>query len=254
MLFSLSALSSFGGEEQLVEIAFRATVDRFKLEGEAARRYGLFRARFLQAAEWYHEQRAYRQTEMLRSASQSALLALGLKPTDDDLDALDRAWQSNLTTRFRVREGAVELLEALRAEGVRSALVVNADCEQFGQLLEATGLRERLDVTICSEEAGSCKPDPFIYYEALRRLHCRPSEALFVGTSPETDIRGARLIGMRAALVAAESERRDQAHGEADHLVATLHEVRNLVTRPAPAGGPRVRRRVSRHVPALAHP
>jgi HAD superfamily hydrolase (TIGR01509 family) len=250
VLFSLGALSSSSDVEELAAITFRAMVDRFDIRGDAARSYGLFCSRFAQVARWYDEQRSYRQADMLRSARLAALLALGVKPREDELTALEAKCNEATARRMAPREGAFELLETLHSEGIRTALVTNADCDQFRDMLAATGLAPLLDVTICCVVAHSCKPDPCIFYQALRLLGCRPSEALLVGTSPQRDLRGAQLVGMRGVLLRAKSPRWwDQGDCHAEHEILRLHEVTSLVRRPAPAGGPRVRRRDSTRVP-----
>jgi HAD superfamily hydrolase (TIGR01459 family) len=45
------------------------------------------------------------------------------------------------------------------------------------------------------------KPYPMIYKEAISLLNTSPSETLMVGDTPETDIRGAKKLGIKAALV-----------------------------------------------------
>ena len=41
------------------------------------------------------------------------------------------------------------------------------------------------------------KPDPEIFRRALGALKIRPEEAVFVGDNPESDIAGAKAVGMK---------------------------------------------------------
>ncbi len=46
------------------------------------------------------------------------------------------------------------------------------------------------------------KPEPIVFLKAMERfLPCSPQEVLMVGDTPETDIKGAKKIGMKTALI-----------------------------------------------------
>src|SRR5436853_1440296 len=62
--------------------------------------------------------------------------------------------------------------------------------------IERFGLAEYMDVLLVSEEVGVAKPDPAIFLLALEHMRAGPSEALFVGDSPEYDLRGAAAVRM----------------------------------------------------------
>jgi HAD superfamily hydrolase (TIGR01549 family) len=65
-------------------------------------------------------------------------------------------------------------------------------------ILERSGLMPLLDVVIISDAFGLRKPRPEIFGEALRRLGVLPEHALFVGDSPDEDVRGAQGAGLTA--------------------------------------------------------
>jgi HAD superfamily hydrolase (TIGR01509 family) len=118
-------------------------------------------------------------------------------------------------------DGAREMLAALRERGLVVGIVSNADLDAFSPALHRFELEGVVDFALCSEEAGSCKPDPGIFREALRRAGCGPGEALFVGDQPEQDIAGANRAGLRSVLyvgpgaaLAGHIERAD-LHGDA---------------------------------------
>jgi len=54
---------------------------------------------------------------------------------------------------------------------------------------------------VISESAGWRKPHQTIFNQALRILHVKPEEAVFVGDSPKEDIEGAKKVGMQAIFV-----------------------------------------------------
>ncbi len=236
VIFSLGALCSRDHGEGLTGEAFTDAMERFAIRGDPHELFPIFAARFSQVVRWYQEMPFYQQCDMLRDARLAGLRALGVQPTHAHVHELDGLQSGAMAARMRARPGAVDLLAALGGRDLRVGVIGNIDCRQFRGTLANAGLLRFSDATLCSEEAGSCTPDPVIFYEILRRLDVRPCEALFVGASL-ADVRGARVVGLPSALFATEAPRgRDDSGFAPDHLVATLHEVSALVTRPAPAG------------------
>jgi putative hydrolase of the HAD superfamily len=101
---------------------------------------------------------------------------------------------------WRVFPEVPRVLETLRARGVLLAVVSNFD-GRLVPLLAALGLSQRVDAVVHSSQAGSAKPDPAIFLEALARLGVAPADALHVGDDPAADVEGARRAGLAAALV-----------------------------------------------------
>ena len=97
-------------------------------------------------------------------------------------------------------DDALPALEALRARGMRMAVVSNWDSRLHG-ILEGRGLRPWFDAVIVSSEIGWRKPHPEIFRRALAALGVRPEEALHVGDSVGDDLGGAAGAGIRAALL-----------------------------------------------------
>ncbi len=98
-------------------------------------------------------------------------------------------------------EGALELLVALKAQGLRIGLISNTGRTPGSVLrpiLEALGLASSLDVMIFSNEHGACKPQPTIFEELRRGLGVDYGEILFVGDNLYVDVHGAQRCGMRA--------------------------------------------------------
>ena len=63
--------------------------------------------------------------------------------------------------------------------------------------MSTTNLNEYFDVIICSEDVGVNKPNPKIFYEALKKSGSSISESLMIGDTYEADILGAQNIGMK---------------------------------------------------------
>jgi putative hydrolase of the HAD superfamily len=117
--------------------------------------------------------------------------------------------------RFSAYPDAIPALSGLRERGLRLVAVSNWDCS-LPRVLEGCGLREVLDGTITSAEAGSRKPDPAIFERALELAGCEPGEALHVGDTAEEDVVGAKAAGIRSLLI-------DREGSDGD--IASLEEI-----------------------------
>jgi len=100
---------------------------------------------------------------------------------------------------WRPCAGAVETLAALRARGLKIALVSNYDA-RLHRVVEELGLRRFFDAVVVSSEVGWAKPSQRIYAAALAALRVAPGDALMVGDRPREDAAGARAIGLAALL------------------------------------------------------
>jgi putative hydrolase of the HAD superfamily len=63
------------------------------------------------------------------------------------------------------------------------------------------GLESYLDVIVTAEDVGADKPDPPIFLAALERAGVDASEAVYIGDQYETDIVGARGVGIKPILI-----------------------------------------------------
>jgi putative hydrolase of the HAD superfamily len=98
-----------------------------------------------------------------------------------------------------VEEKKLALLRRLRAAGIRTALVSNADIADIWYWKESP-LASCFDETIFSYDVGILKPDPRIYALALERFGLPPAACLYVGDGGHRELRGAREAGLRTAL------------------------------------------------------
>ena len=90
-----------------------------------------------------------------------------------------------------------ELLEALKAAGLRLAIVSNCSAEEVAPMGRSR-LAPYFDEIILSCEVGLKKPDQRIYQEAARRLGVAPGDCVFVGDGGSHELEGARAVGMTA--------------------------------------------------------
>jgi len=101
---------------------------------------------------------------------------------------------------FELFPGALELLDELRAAGLKIGVISNWSPRLPG-LLASLGLAQRLDFVLCSAIEEAEKPDAELFLRALARAEVAPHEALHAGDDLEKDVLGARRAGVRAVLV-----------------------------------------------------
>jgi len=157
---------------------------------------------------------------------------LGIEPSGEQLDRFLAAEHEAWAPARRVADGVLELLDELRARGLRLGLVSNSF--DPGWLvrgdLEAWGLAERLDTVVLSSEVGKRKPHPAPFERALRELGVDPGRALFVGDSRNHDVKGAAEAGM-ATVQALWFRADDDPRGrEPDHVATAPSAVLEIVT------------------------
>jgi len=77
------------------------------------------------------------------------------------------------------------------------------------EVMRRDGLLCNFDVLTFSDELGMAKPRPEPFLHTLGELEALPDEAAHIGDLPETDLRGARNVGMKAVLFLGVSQRED---------------------------------------------
>jgi HAD superfamily hydrolase (TIGR01509 family) len=115
---------------------------------------------------------------------------LGLQRTEQELQA-DVRWVEDRTAQLLAAgiawcPGARELLTAVRAAGLRTALVTTTP-RRLAEIVLTT-IRADLggnpfDVTVCGDEVPARKPDPAPYRQAMAALGVEPAECVVVEDS-----------------------------------------------------------------------
>jgi HAD superfamily hydrolase (TIGR01509 family) len=80
--------------------------------------------------------------------------------------------------------GAEDLIDALRAAGIRTALVTNSPRSLVDVALAGLLGEHRFDVTVCADEVAVGKPSPVPYLTAMERLGLTAADCLAVEDSP----------------------------------------------------------------------
>lgn len=110
------------------------------------------------------------------------------------------ALEDRMGASVRLYDDSLEVVRALRARGVPTALVSNCS-HNTRPIVSRLGLEAEFDAVILSFEVGVMKPDPEIYREALARVGAPdPARSVFV----DDQVRycdGAAAIGLQTFLI-----------------------------------------------------
>jgi putative hydrolase of the HAD superfamily len=153
-------------------------------------------------------------------------------PTAGQLAAAVRAQVLAWNPARRLHPAAHEVLDRLRASGLRVGYVSNTlDPPQvLLDVIRSEGMFDRADAIVLSSEVGYRKPSPVIYRQALARLGTAGRQTLFVGDRVLEDVIGPSREGMATCL--ATWFRRDSGdHSLAGAVAGDLTEVPALVDR-----------------------
>lgn len=98
------------------------------------------------------------------------------------------------------------------------------------KVMERDGLLHHFQALTFSDEIGSAKPQPEPFLRTLAALDVQPEEALHIGDLPETDLTGARDVGVKTLLFLGVSER-DDGRSLADGVFESYDELSELLER-----------------------
>jgi putative hydrolase of the HAD superfamily len=88
--------------------------------------------------------------------------------------------------------------------------------------IQAVGLEEKMfNPFLTTYEMQSLKPDPAPFLKALEIAGCPPEESVYIGDSVETDIMGAKAVGMKTILVWGKSP-------EADLSIPAIYDLEKI--------------------------
>ena len=166
---------------------------------------------FLDAYNLSHEKYRKIRYEELREVTNAVWVAetlcrLGFEVKADDARvkaALNFFFQDFIDT-LTLREGARKLVKQNRAQ-CKVALISNFTyAPVIYKSLRKVGLSEFFNVVVVSEEVGWRKPSPQIFQYALKKLQIQSNEAVYIGDSPNEDIRGATQVGLKTVFVSSQ--------------------------------------------------
>jgi 2-haloacid dehalogenase len=132
----------------------------------------------------------------------------GIPHTDDEVADLVGAIE-----RLTPFPDVVEALTALKAHGLRLAILSNGDPDMLARGVPYSGISHLVERVISVSEASAFKPHVRTYQTAFRLMGLDPRQVLFVANH-EFDCVGAKGAGLRKAFI----DRRQRPYGNKKYL------------------------------------
>jgi len=130
---------------------------------------------------------------------------------------------------FALFPGALDLLQNLKAQGMKLGLVTNGFSETHHEKIALLQLTELFDAIFLSDEVGMVKPDPLLFAHACTKLGRAPAVSAMVGDRYERDIVGAIKAGLYTVWVNMRNESLPAGAPPPDAIVAHLGEVQQAL-------------------------
>lgn len=130
--------------------------------------------------------------------------------------------------RFQLFPDSLPILEEMRKSGYALAVISDAQkvfCLEEGEILD---IAHYFKFVLLSTYFGFRKPDPRLFTIACALLDIPPGEVVYIGNDPETDVKGAKQIGMQAILLDRDSMNRKAEPGP-DFYATNLWEAWNWI-------------------------
>ena len=129
--------------------------------------------------------------------------AMGMPLTEQGVADLARCCLPAIRPFFHTDPESVPMVRRLHEAGLRLAIVSNTFFPGFAidDVLEHEGLLRYFPVRVYSSDVGFMKPHPGIFRIALERVGVAPERAVMVGDRVDKDVRGARRVRLKTALV-----------------------------------------------------
>lgn len=123
-----------------------------------------------------------------------------------------------------------ELLELIKAKGLRIALASSTRYQVVHDQLRDAGILSYFDKLVCGDMVSRSKPAPDIFLKACEELSVAPSAAIAIEDS-HNGIRSAYAAGMRPVMVPDLAPPTEEMQRLAEAIVPSLKEVMELISR-----------------------
>ncbi|MGA2612265.1 MAG: YjjG family noncanonical pyrimidine nucleotidase [Spirochaetia bacterium] len=148
---------------------------------------------------------------------------------EGDPEAISLDYLRQLSVRAYFLPHAREVIEEL-SRAFPLALVTNGiGMVQRGRLARS-GIADRFQTLIISEELGIAKPDPRFFHAAVKALSIPAGELLCIGDNPASDIEGARAAGIDACWYAPKGQPWPGPADPPSIVISDLREILDLAS------------------------
>jgi len=143
-----------------------------------------------------------RKYSTLMSEAIQAAAEIGLSPQQvlERIGEVYDRFDEDALTRWVLRPFVLESLVAIKAKGIRTALVSNLGGKTLTAALSKFGLTNYFDIVISRYDVKNLKPSPEGLHLALAKLGVRKDASIFVGDSLD-DVNAAKTAGIRVIII-----------------------------------------------------
>ena len=134
------------------------------------------------------------------SADMTMKKLVGPELAPKGLEIYPPIFESEMFNGLKVMPGALELLDALREKGEKTAIFTNKVGVHARATCDHLGITEMVDLVVGVKDTPWRKPDPEFTQHTLEKLEATATESLLVGDSP-FDFASAENVGMDCRLV-----------------------------------------------------
>ncbi|MBN1350002.1 HAD hydrolase-like protein [candidate division KSB1 bacterium] len=158
----------------------------------------------------------------------SACNAYNVKPGIDQIKQAEMLRWEFVRNSLKPREDTLSTLAALKASGLKIALL--SDCStEIPRLWEESAFAGVFDATTFSCTEFVKKPEPKIYFLTAEKLGVDPGECIFVGDGGSFELTGAARVGMHPIRIRDPRETEDSVRIDEDPwngtTISTLSEI-----------------------------
>ena len=121
-------------------------------------------------------------------------------PRDTVLEMLKKVSQMARKETYVLYNDVLPTLKTLKKQGLILGLITSLS-KDMNLICRNLGLAPYLDFVVTAKEVGAHKPEPPIFLAALERAGVDASEAVYVGDQYDTDVVGARGVGIKPILI-----------------------------------------------------
>ncbi|MFZ0944825.1 MAG: HAD family phosphatase [Syntrophobacteraceae bacterium] len=146
----------------------------------------------------------------IRSRKYSTLLTeamhvapeIGIQPADvgDAIGNIYDSYDEDALTRWNLRPGVKDFLQALKIRGIQTALVSNIGGKTLAKALSVFGLEALFDITLSRNDVPNLKPRPDGINLALHRMGVSKERSIFLGDSLD-DVNAARNADIKVMII-----------------------------------------------------
>jgi len=153
------------------------------------------------------------------------LKKLGVKENYRIISAGIVAYHDTKSAYLKPYHDTIPTLLKLKEMGLKLGVVTEGRMEKQWEKLIRLGIQHFFDTVVISEEVGCDKSSKRIFEVALRRLKCKPNEAIYVGDRLDKDIANANKVGLKTVRILKGKYSKMKIPIKPDFTIKTLSEI-----------------------------